>query len=67
MDRATAIRLVEDYDGACADAYIDSFCEFIGITVDAFWDRVRASCNRELFDVHTDGRITRKFRVGVGL
>ncbi len=67
MDRATAIRLCEQYDGACADHYIESFCEFIDISVDTFWEKVRASCNRQLFDVRPDGRIERRFVVGEGL
>jgi hypothetical protein len=67
MDRSTAIKLVEEFDGVCAESYIESFCEFIEISVNDFWERVRASCNRELFDIRSDGSITRRFRVGVGL
>ena len=29
--------------------------------------QVHAATNRRLFDIHTDGRITRKFTVGVGM
>jgi N-acetyl sugar amidotransferase len=65
--RTDAIALVEHYDDACAPGYIASFCDYIGITVDAFWQKVRTSVNRELFDVAADGRITRRFRVGTGL
>lgn len=67
MDRKTAIDLVEQYDGVCADEYIDSFCNFIDITTEDFWGKVRNSCSRDLFDVRPDGSIKRKFRVGVGL
>jgi N-acetyl sugar amidotransferase len=67
MSRDEGIQLVELYDDACAPNYIESFSEYIGITVEDFWKKVHASVNRELFDVHGDGRITRKFKVGVGL
>ena len=67
ISRDRAIHLVEAYDGACAPAYIESFCEYIGIGVPDFWRQVHASVNRELFDVQSDGFIRRRFRVGVGL
>lgn len=67
MSRDEGIQLVEHYDDACAPNYIESFSEYIGISVKDFWEKVHASVNRELFDVHSDGRITRKFKVGVGL
>lgn len=67
MSRDEGAVLVTQYDDACAPAYIESFCEYIGITVSAFWDQVRRSVNRELFDVDQAGRISRKYRVGVGL
>jgi len=67
MSREHGIRLVEEYDGSCSPSYIESFCDFIDITVDDFWKHVRASVNRELFDVRSDGSIERRFKVGVGL
>lgn len=67
MSRDEGIELVSRYDDACAPGYIESFSDYIGISVGAFWEQVRASVNRQLFDVHADGRITRKFKVGVGL
>jgi N-acetyl sugar amidotransferase len=67
MAREQGIRLVEQYDDACSPEYIDSFCNYIGISVVNFWQRVHASVNRELFEVHADGRISRRFKVGVGL
>ncbi len=67
LTRNEAIGLVEQYDNACAPEYIAAFCDYIGIHVTDFWDRVRASANRELFDVRADGSIVRRFRVGVGL
>jgi N-acetyl sugar amidotransferase len=67
MPREQAIRLVERYDDACGSDYIESFSEYIGISVDQFWDKVRSSANRDLFDVRTNGEIERRFTVGVGL
>jgi len=67
MSRDRGIDLVEKYDGACAPAYIESFCEYIGITRERFWEQVRASVNRSLFDLRSDGTIRRRFKVGIGL
>lgn len=67
MTRERGIALVEQYDDACSDEYIASFCAYIGVSVDQFWDQVRRNVNRTLFDVAADGRITRRYRVGEGL
>jgi N-acetyl sugar amidotransferase len=67
MSRATAIELVEQHDDACGDNYIEAFSEYIGLSVEQFWAKVYSSVNRQLFDIQPDGRITRKFKVGVGL
>lgn len=67
MTRAEGISLVERYDDSCANSYIQSFCEYVEISVDQFWAQVRANVNRDLFDVHADGTIERRFTVGVGL
>lgn len=67
LTRPEGIDLVRRYDNACAPGYIASFCDYIGITVDAFWEQVRRATNRNLFDVHADGTITPRFEVGVGV
>jgi N-acetyl sugar amidotransferase len=67
MTREYGTRLVEMYDDSCAPSYIESFCDYIGISVDEFWSHVRKSVNRTLFDVRPDGSIERRFTVGVGL
>jgi N-acetyl sugar amidotransferase len=67
MTRETAVELVEQYDDACGANYIATFSDYIGISVEQFWKQVHASVNRQLFDIQPDGRITRKFKVGVGL
>jgi N-acetyl sugar amidotransferase len=66
MTRAQGIKLVEQYDSACAPEYIASFCEYIDISVDQFWSQVRQSVNPRLFVVKADGTIERRFKVGEG-
>jgi len=67
MSRQRGIELVSSYDDACSDDYIQSFCDYIEISVEDFWEQVLQSVNRELFDVDSKGKITRKFEIGVGL
>lgn len=67
MMRDRGIELVTRYDNACADEYIDSFCDYIGITSPAFWDQVHASLNCDLFELTANKQIVPKFEVGVGL
>ena len=67
VDRETAIKLITQYDGKCSDEYIISFCKFIDISVDHFWDHIRRSVNKELFEVNHNGEISPKFSVGNGL
>ena len=66
MTREEGIRLSNVSMTLRAD-YIAGFCDYIEISVDAFWEQVHRSVNRDLFDVSNDGRITRKFEVGTGL
>lgn len=67
MTRERGIALVERYDDACSPDYIARYCEYLGIGVETFWGQVHAATNRTLFDIAPDGRITRRFQVGVGL
>ena len=67
MAREQAIAIVEKYDDACSDEYIERFCDYIDISVDHFWKQVHASLNRDLFTLESNGTISRKFKVGVGL
>jgi N-acetyl sugar amidotransferase len=67
MSREEGIQWVEAHDDACSDEYIESFCEYIDITRTQFWEQVHSSLNRDLFDIDSSGKITRKFKVGVGL
>ncbi|MBF0282569.1 MAG: N-acetyl sugar amidotransferase [Zetaproteobacteria bacterium] len=67
MTRARGIEVVTQYDDAYDDEYVAAYCEYLEITKDQFWQQVRQSVNRELFDIHADGTIWRKFQVGIGL
>lgn len=67
MTREEGIRLNEQYDGKCADRYIESFSHYIGISVEEFWLQVDKSVNTDLFVKEGLGRYTPRFRVGVGL
>ena len=67
LTREDGIKLVEEYDGCCSFEYINSFCEYIDISTNEFWDQVHTNLNRNLFDLSDNGIITRKFKVGEGL
>ena len=67
ITRSEGAAIVERYDDACSDSYIADFSDYIGITVKQFWEHVHASLNHDLFDIRADGKIVRKFKVGVGL
>ena len=40
MTRKEAVNLVFKYDGKCSEKYILDFCDFIGITIENFWENV---------------------------
>ena len=63
MTRKEGIEWVKLYDGCCGDHYIKSFCDYIGISWDEFWEHVDKSVNRSLFQKNTVGRWERTFEV----
>jgi len=67
ISRAQGIKLVEKYDDAQDPQYIQRYCDYLSISVSDFWRKVHASVNKELFHIHANGRIERKYQVGVGL
>ncbi|NCI49078.1 N-acetyl sugar amidotransferase [Sediminibacterium roseum] len=67
MTREEGIALNERYDGKCSPEYIKSFSDYIGITVEDFWQQVDKSVNLELFNRHSLGNYSPKFKVGKGL
>jgi N-acetyl sugar amidotransferase len=67
MSREEGIELNKKFDGSCSSEYIKSFSNYIGITVDEFWEQVDKSVNLELFTKQGKGKYLPKFEVGVGL
>jgi hypothetical protein len=67
MTREQGIETVSKYDHSCGDKYISSFCQYIDITKQQFWDQVHSSVNLDLFSISENGHIQRKFIVGEGL
>ena len=67
MTRVEGIDWVSQYDHCCGENYISSFCDYIDISVEYFWDKVRSAANKHLFTVQPDGSLSRKFTVGEGL
>lgn len=66
ITRDAGIAMVETYDEACSDAYIESFCRYTDLSADQFWGVVRQFANKELFDC-TGRRPVKRFKVGSGL
>ncbi|SEG17887.1 N-acetyl sugar amidotransferase [Flavobacterium urumqiense] len=67
ISRDEAIKLVKKYDGNCSPKYIRSFCDYIEITIDQFWEHVDKSVNKDLFYKDSYGKWIPKFNVGIGL
>ena len=67
MTRDEAIEIVRKYDGNCSLEYIRSFSEYLGITVEEFWEQVDKSVNTKLFEKKGIGEYIPKFKVGIGL
>lgn len=66
ITRQEAIELVEKFDGKCSARYIDSFCRYLEITREDFWNTVDKSVNRELFVKVGPEEYRPRFQVGVG-
>jgi N-acetyl sugar amidotransferase len=64
MSRGEGIELLKKYDGKCSSKYIESFSEFIGISIDEFWHQVDKSVNRDLFVKTNVGEYRPLFEVG---
>jgi len=68
LTRDEAIYLVDRYDGKCAKKYISSFCDFIDITYEKFWEVVDGhGVNNSLFERIDLGEYKPKFKIGYGL
>ena len=49
LTREEGAVLVKRYDGICNDKYVESFCRYVSITVDAFWAQVVKAASPVLF------------------
>lgn len=67
MTRNEGITLVEKYDGTCSPNYIKSFCDFIEISVEKFWEIVDTGVNKDFFERIGQGKYKPLFKVGRGL
>ena len=66
VTRDRGISIAEEYDEACADSYIESFCKYIDVSIGEFWQVVRKFSNPAIFDL-SGTRPVKKFIVGKGL
>ncbi len=64
ISRASGIEIVNEFDGVCSDSYIHSFCNFIDITIEEFWETVNRFTNTDLFTISTGERPVRRFNIG---
>ena len=67
ITREQGILINEKYDGCCSSTYIQSFCDYIEITTQEFWEQVDKAVNAELFVKEGLGKYIPRFKVGVGL
>lgn len=64
LTREEGIILIEKYDDSCSEENISSFCEYIDISVEKFWEQIYLSMNKDLFELDKNNRIMKKFKVG---
>lgn len=62
MSREKAVDLVKKYDGTCSESNIESFCDFIEIKKEYFWEIVDAFVNKDLFE-KVNGKWKPKFEI----
>lgn len=67
ITREEGIYLLEKYDGKFSEDYVRTFCNYIDITIDAFWKKIDTFVNYNLFEKTGKGVYKPKFEVGVGL
>jgi hypothetical protein len=67
ISREEGIDIVKKYDGSCSQEFIKSFCDFIEITVEEFWDIVDPVVNKRYFKKISQGNYVPLFKVGKGL
>tara|TARA_X000000368_G_C23051162_1_gene721472 strand:- start:1968 stop:3092 length:1125 start_codon:yes stop_codon:yes gene_type:complete len=67
LTRKEAISIAEKYDGTCDKKLIQTFCNYIDISVDQFWNKVINFTNTDLFYIGAGNNIRPNFKVGIGL
>lgn len=65
ISREDAVWLVEQYDGKCADRYIEDFCKYVDISMAEFWRVADGFVNRDLFEKDEKGKWKPKFKPGI--
>lgn len=64
INREDGIDLVEQYDGICDDSIIEKYCNYVNISIDAFWEITKKWTNRRIFYTDSSQKPVRKFKVG---
>lgn len=67
MTRESAVDLVLEFDGRCSEVLIGTFCEYLEIPHEKFWDVIGQSANPDLFEQVSRKKYRPKFIVGTGL
>lgn len=64
MTREEGLELVRKYDGKCADRFVKEAADYMGISVEEFWNVVDKWVNKKLFYKDENGKWQPKFTVG---
>lgn len=64
LRREEALEPVRKYDGKCADRFIKEAADYMGMTVDEFWQIADKWVNKKLFYKDENGKWQPKFTVG---
>jgi N-acetyl sugar amidotransferase len=67
ITREEGVKIVEKYDGSCSDEFIKSFCAFIEISTQEFWEVVDSVVEKKYFKRISEGKYLPLFKVGLGL
>jgi hypothetical protein len=50
LTRSEGAALAKRYDGICDDKYIETFCRYVEITIEEFWEQVHTASSPVLFE-----------------
>jgi len=70
ISREEAITIVDRYDGSCHEKYVKSFCSYLNISENQFWNTVDKFVNKNLFTLNNNKygpKYIKKFKVGSGI